>query len=553
MKRYFCLMLHGHIPYVKKAGVWPFGEEWLLEGILETYIPLLEMLDGFHNVLHKDNKIRITLGLTPVLVEQLKDDYFKSRFVEYATDRIQRAKSDKERFAKAHQIQLESLADFYMKLFEHRLNYYEGISGDIVGKFSELQKSGCVEIITSAATHAYLPLLKRDSSILAQIKIGVETYKKYFGVEPSGFWLPECAYRGGYSVSYPADGKVYYKRSIDEFLAEFGLKYFVVDSHTLEGGETFPYFNGQIDLAKNNTIPVTSFKTTLCAYKLKSGVVVLGRNRKTGMLVWSADIGYPGDGDYREFHKKDSVSGLNYWRVTSKSVDLGQKELYIPENAKARIEENSEHFKDILCEIFNTSKVLDTAAVGVIAPYDAELYGHWWFEGVEWLKKTLKKVSNSGILVDTVSKYLSSATPKLIEEIPESSWGDGGGHYIWLNKDTMWMWDIIGECEKQIEKLVDDYDIRTDKDDFKKAILNQIAREKLLLEASDWPFLVTTRQAKEYSESRFLAHYNRFVTLTDMFYKEKLSREEVQKFEQISAVDSLFADINFKDFVKREP
>ncbi len=541
MKKYFCLVLHSHIPYTKRAGVWPFGEEWVLEGMLETYIPLLEMLEG---IAASGKKIKITVGITPVLAEQLADEYFKSRFLTYARDKLKRAQDDINRFNRSRQEQLESLARFYKKLFEKRLNYFERISGDLIGGFSRMQKERRLEVITSAATHSYLPLLSRDSSISAQIKVGVESYKKHFGAEPDGIWLPECAYRPAYNV------EGYYKKGIDEFLAENNLKYFFVDSHAIEGGETSRYIGTDINVVKPETM-----RTTFNSYVLKSGVYVLGRNKKVGMLVWSSEWGYPGDGNYREFHKKDSVSGMQYWKITSQKTDLGAKELYIPEIAAARVEENSEHFKEKIRELLSDFSKNKEKSLVVIAPYDTELYGHWWFEGIDWLRRTLKKILLSGINILSVNDYLNSCKSDLMIELPESSWGDGGGHYVWLNKDTRWMWEIIHKSEKLLEKTISDYEDKRipNNEPLRKKTLDQILREKLLLESSDWPFLVSTWQAREYSEKRFLSHYNRFLTLSDIMYKKSITRADEQILESISANDSLFPDIDYRYFRKREP
>ncbi|MDO8734990.1 MAG: 1,4-alpha-glucan branching protein, partial [Elusimicrobiota bacterium] len=451
----FCFVLHSHLPYVKKAGVWPFGEEWLLEGMLETYLPLLDVLYQL-----RDEKIpyKIVVGITPILAEQLADDYFKKRFEEFVSDKIRRADFDIEKFTNRHQHNYKHLAELYKHSFEKILdNFRNKYNRNIIAAFKKLQDEGYVEIITSAATHGYLPLLSRDSSIYAQLKIGIDIYEKHFGRKPKGIWLPECAYRPEKFVKITKN-ESYRRPPIDEFLAVEGVEYFIVDGHAITGGQAFAGWkrNGAYDDIKSPVVDYSkkTSKTTMFPYLTKSGVVAFGRNFETGLQVWSGEHGYPADGNYREFHKKDCDSGLQYWKITSTKIDLGLKEIYNPGNVSSRINENTDHFNWLVestLSVFSS----DSGNEGiVVAPYDTELLGHWWFEGIEWLRQVLIKISkNPNVEITMLSEYLKNHPPKYVAEIPESSWGDGGGHYVWLNSNTNWLWTYIHDAEVQMEDI----------------------------------------------------------------------------------------------------
>jgi len=565
---FFCLLLHAHIPYVKKAGVWPFGEEWLLEGMLETYIPLVR--DLIYGLIlperRKGKDIGLTLGITPVLADQLSDDYFKIRFIEFTRDKIRRAKSDIDRFSRSRQMALESLARWYARILESRLEYFESIKGDLIKEIRLAAQEGAVEVITSAATHSYLPLLARDSSIYAQVKTGIDFHTSIFGMKPQGFWLPECAYRSRYYME-KENGEKILRKGLDEYLAMEGIRYFFVDTHAVEGGMPPESYTVNEGGAKTSTSKPLNGNSSLRVYRARSsGVYVLARHRHTGMLVWSADVGYPGDGDYREFHKKDSVSGLQYWRVTSKNVDLGGKEIYNPAAAMKKVLEHSLHFKNVIETTFKRAVEAGIEQpLGIVAPYDAELYGHWWGEGINWLSKLFSHIierNDTDIIASTVSEYINSIGKTPVIDVPESSWGSGGGHYIWFNQETRWMWELIKECE---DIMIDTANIHYNRSNgqydspmekMKNRILAQMVREKFLLESSDWEFLVTTAQARQYAQKRFLAHYNRFKKLRELFLRGngnnknskgnnhvgRFSDDEIRFIEAVSATDSIFRD-----------
>jgi 1,4-alpha-glucan branching enzyme len=229
----FTFVLHSHLPYCRMAGRWPHGEEWLHEAASETYIPLL---DALYDLKQEGCSFKLTLGLTPILVEQLADALVLDHLDEFIEDKIHRAQKDVERFAKAGEEHLLHLAKFYLDRYQKiHCSFHDRFARNIVSAFKSLQDEGYIEIVTSAATHAYLPLMNRDSSIYAQLKIGKESYKRHFGISPSSVWLPECGYRPAiYATSHR---KRYKKPGLETFVAELGMSCFFAETHLVEGGE----------------------------------------------------------------------------------------------------------------------------------------------------------------------------------------------------------------------------------------------------------------------------------------------------------------------------
>ncbi len=556
----FTFVLHSHLPYCRMAGRWPHGEEWIHEAMAETYVPLLNAL---YDLREEGVDYRLTLSLTPVLAEQLADADIGRHFLHYLEGEILAAERDIPRFGEMGNDHLEYLARFYYQYYSQvRDSYLNRFGRDLITAFRRLQDEGYLEIITSAATHGYLPLLARDSSIYAQLRVGVESHRRLFGRPPRAVWLPECAYRPAY---VDEDGTV--RPALEEFLAPLGLTCFFVETHAIEGGRPVGKAAGEVAIGpyglitRPYVIPTSAEAgpggTTFQAYYVVGSarglteppVAVIGRNNRTGQQVWSADMGYPGDADYREFHKKDDESGLQYWRVTGPKVDLGAKDYYHPDWAEGKVHGHAQHFaglvEQLLCEYHAQS-----GKYGLIsANYDTELFGHWWFEGITWIKEVLRKLAASEVVdLTTASAYVAENPPEEVMVVPESSWGVGGTHWTWDNPETHWMWPLIHEAERRMERLVKRYPQAGGE---ALIALNQAARELLLLESSDWPFLVTTGQAKQYAAERFHSHLSRFQQLADMLEAGAVA-EARARAEELYELDKLFPDLDYRWLRERQ-
>ncbi len=556
----FAFVLHSHLPYVRKAGRWPHGEEMIHEAIAETYIPLL---DALYDLKEEGYEPKLTIGLTPILMEQLADGDVLNHFDLYLEERLSLIENDVGRYSQgetAHD-HLLYLAKFYRDWYQDIVRSFRGRYGrDLVGAFRRLQDEGHLDILTSAATHAYLPLIDRDSSIYGQLKSGVEAYRRHMGRAPRGIWLPECGYRPPYMRE--EGGVAYYKPGLEEFLAELNLGYFFTDTHVIEGGRMVGKVMGDVigaygGVPKRQWVPLSddlpqvAKGTTFRPYYVRSGqVAVFGRDESTGLQVWSASHGYPGDFLYREFHRKDDRSGLQYWRITGARVELGYKDFYDPERAFNQVGMHVDHFVSLVRNRLAYFQ-FETGQFGlVVSAYDTELFGHWWFEGIAWIKGVLKALhDHPEVELTMAGHYLDEHPPQEVFSLPESSWGEGGGHWTWLNPRTEWMWPLIQQAQWKMEQLVDRH---PQAQDDLRDVLNQAARELVLLESSDWPFLISTGQAHEYASGRFQQHLARFNHLAAIAESGAVSEGDRQFLATIAELDNPFPNIDYRAFARRE-
>jgi 1,4-alpha-glucan branching enzyme len=543
--KYFSLVLHSHIPYVLAHGSWPHGMDWLYEAAAETYLPLL---DVFERLAAEGISARTSVSFTPVLMEQLKDPVFVKGFDEYLRMKAAIAADDGVHFERTGKAELQSLAAFWAARYRKLLEDFRGrAGGDIIGAFRSLQDRGHIEVLTSAATHGYLALLSRDESVRQQVRQGLHTYRKHFGREPLGFWIPECAYRPGYDWKNPlCDGDAYRRRGLDEILGQEGLRYFFVDAHLLKGGEAkgvyidrFPalkllwekYRDAYRPAAASNCDPYSAYAAH------PSGLPFFARDDVSGSQVWSRDMGYPGDGDYLEFHKKHYPGGMRYWRVTSDAADLGLKEPYDPARTESRAEDHAAHFVSVL-----EATLADRDSGVIAALYDTELFGHWWFEGPEWIYRVVKKLQAGPVRPETAGAALEALPPTAAVALPEGSWGKGGFHWIWLNEDTAWIWRKIYRLEAAAAELTPRLA------GLDRRLLRQFFREKFLLESSDWPFLVSTWSARDYAEIRAAEHYERALTLLDWLQAgQALGPSEISLLEVFESEDRIFDEVVLPD------
>jgi 1,4-alpha-glucan branching enzyme len=558
----FTFMLHSHLPYARQAGMWPHGEEWVHEAIAETYVPLLSVLFDLRD---EGVPFRLTIGITPVLAEQLADPLIVGHFVGYAAERSARAAQDVERFEQAGDAVMRDLARFYHHWYARVLtSFQDRFHGDLLAAFRTLQDEGFVEIATCAATHGYLPLLARDSSIHAQLRTGVETYQRHFGRAPQAIWLPECAYRP--AILEEEDDRTVRRPGLESFLAEEGLLVFFSETRTVEGGRPVgladpgtvgPYGMVARRYASSVTRPTGDEQlapgTSLLPYWVGDApgqVAVLARHERTGQQVWSATFGYPGDFVYREFHRKDGESGLQYWRITGAGVDLGAKEPYDPARAADQVGLHASHYVHLVEQELREFHDRTGGFGSITAAYDTELFGHWWFEGVDWLKAVLRGLAAiASIELSTASRIVETHPPRAVLSLPESSWGAGGGHYTWLNDETAWMWPMIHDAERRMEALVAH---APDAQGDQRAVLDQAARELLLLQSSDWPFLVTTGQAKEYAVERFREHLGRFDQLAALAEAAQFSDEDMTFLAALRERDNPFPTVDYRDWAARQ-
>lgn len=570
----FAFVLHGHLPYVLSHGRWPHGTDWLCEAAAETYLPIQKAL---RDLMAQGLEPKLTMGLSPVLTEQLADSSFWKEFNSYLNQKIEAAAADIAEFERLDQPQMQTNAQFWEKFYASTREHFEAIGRNIVGEFRRLQDEGILEIITCGATHGYYPLLSRDESLQVQTKMAVRAHERHFGRKPRGIWLPECAYRPRYEwtppVSFDGDESPRLRKGTDEFLSENGLEFFIIDSALLRGGRSVGVYIDRFDALKTlwhrferqyrpraedkNKTPREVYLVS-SAPEGKKPVAVFTRDPDTGLLVWSGEHGYPGDGNYLDFHKKRFPGGHRYWAVTSSKSDLADKVEYVRQSALGRLEENSDHFVGKVEEILTDYNSSSGRSGLLVAPYDAELFGHWWFEGVDFLKASLEKFCRSDkVNLTFLSEDLDRRKPDSVISIPEGSWGEGNHHYIWLNNQNDWTWKHIYECEEIMCARAKQLQDRTEEGDGQLSeVVTQMGRELMLMSASDWQFLISTFAARDYAEMRLTEHFEDFKRLDAMAKKlvggESLTEGEKHFFQQCSIRDSLFPDLDTSWFAAVE-
>lgn len=527
-KGYLILILHAHLPYIRHPEHEYFLEEnWLYEAITESYMPLIDVFD---RLLNDNIDFRITLSLSPTLVEMFNDSFLRERYLRYINNLIEL--SEKELLRNRGDISFEPLARMYNNRFKRvKFLYEESCKKDLTAAFRRLGETGKVEIITTAATHSYLPVLSiYPQAVRAQIMVAKENHIKNFGKAPAGIWLPECGYYNG----------------ADSLLAEAGIRFFFMDTHGILNGTPTPRYG--------------AYKPVACP----SGVIAFGRDIESSKQVWSSIEGYPGDFAYRDFYRDagfdlpidylkphihpDGIrtyTGIKYYRITGKTED---KMPYVREQALAKAEEHAENFmlsKKRQIEFLYNNVGFKPA---ITAPYDTELFGHWWFEGPDWLDSLMRKIARAPDVFRTItpSEYLSEDHELQSIEPSMSSWGYKGYNEVWLNSSNSW---IYRHLHRAVEKMTELANMFPRADGLLKRALNQAAREILLSQHSDWAFIIKTGAAAEYASKRLSEHIDRFNGLYAVIRKGDINEARLLEIEN---KDKLFPEIDYRVYSDSE-
>jgi 1,4-alpha-glucan branching enzyme len=400
------------------------------------------------------------------------------------------------------------LVDFWRNRLIRLRQLFRDTDGNIVTAFRALESAAQIEIIGSAATHGYLPLLARDESIRLQLAVGVSEHRRIFGRAPAGCWLPECAYRPrGPWDPWPTAPRMGMRRGIEEHLADAGFQYFFVDAHLAAAGRPLglsgdPAGDPTVHAPAAQASPSEPLRSPYRAYRVAHGpVVAYVRDPRASMQVWSRFEGYPGDEWYLEFHKMRWPGGLKLWRVSGPQVDLGAKQPYNPDAASDRARGHAKHFAYLLAGIA-AGQSQNREAV-VVAPFDTELFGHWWFEGPEFLGDMYQALTRQpSVHPATGAGHLRDHPARAAIRLPWGSWGANGDSSMWLSDQTAWTWERLWPLEQSF------WDVAHQAlgQPSARPVLAQAARELLLAQSSDWQFIISTGAAADYAERRFLEH-----------------------------------------------
>jgi 1,4-alpha-glucan branching enzyme len=548
--------------------------EWLHEAAAETYLPLLRLLAN----LERDGiRFNCNLNLSPILLEQLAHPVFIAEFPKYVTRKIVAAREDEAFFIQSGEIQYAETARLWHRFFTQALQDFERLGHSIISGFRHFNDIGMIDIITCAATHGYMPLLGTDESVRAQIRTAVDTHIHHIGEHPKGIWAPECGYRPAGLWNYPvpnADGSptppAFRRIGIEQALAESNLDFFFVDTHLIEESRSAPSpyelrdgSDSSVKAAEQSErLSKTSKPTDRQLYQPyfvngpytgqgRAGdltpTTVFPRDPLTGIQVWSGDIGYPGDGAYLDFHKKRWPGGHRYWRVTGTRVDMADKQPYFAQQAAERVKAHADHYVHLVREALQSSFNAETPPI-LCSPFDAELFGHWWFEGAMWLEAVARKLHESGSEIQLIScsEYLKKHAPASSIAMHEGSWGSEGDNHVWMNPETSWTYTHIYPAELYTRDMCTAGHWRTSPLGLR--IAKQLCRELLLLESSDWQFLITTGAARDYAEIRFLTHNDQFNEVKAIYQAFEangvIAPKQETRLAEIELRDGVFANID---------
>ncbi|MFH1067633.1 MAG: 1,4-alpha-glucan branching protein domain-containing protein [bacterium] len=522
---YLSLVLHAHLPFVRHPEYDEFLEEdWLYEAITETYIPLINMMDG---LLDDGVDFRLTMSLTPPLCAMLRDPLLQDRYVRFLERLIELTKKeiDRTRFDQP----FHELAWFYHHRLQNcRYVFCDKYGKNLVGAFRKFQDAGKLEIITCGATHGFLPLMTDyPESIRAQIMVARDDYRECFGRDPRGIWLPECAYVPG----------------VEKFLQEAEIRWFIIDTHGVLYAEPRPRLG------------------VFAPIFTRSGPAAFGRDMDSSKQVWSAKEGYPGDGEYRDFYRDvgfdleydyirpyiqsnglRKFTGIKYHRITGRTHN---KEPYRPWAARERAAMHAGNFMfNRERQIEHLSRTLKTKPI-IISPYDAELFGHWWFEGPEFLNFLFRKIAYDQNVFSTITpgEYLIYHNTHVVATPSASSWGNKGYWEVWLEGSNNWIYPHLhvaaGRMTELARKFRDCYG-QTER------AMKQAARELLLAQSSDWAFIMKTGTMVPYAVKRTKDHLMRFTRLYDQIMSNQIDEAFLGNCEWR---DNIFPNINWRYYI----
>ena len=525
---YLALVLHAHLPYVRHPEHEHFLEEqWFFQAMTETYIPLAHVFEG----LGRDGiDFRLTLSLSPPLVAMMRDPLLLDRYarqldrlVELGHREVERTRGDGA---------FQPLAQMYRDRMVGVRNTFRRYEGDIPRALRAFQDAGTLELITCNATHMFLPLADRNWAVChAQIELAAREHEQRFGRRPRGMWLAECGFMPG----------------VDGLLRESGIRYFFVDTHGLLFADRRPVYG--------------VYAPVYCP----TGVAAFGRDVESSKQVWSAEAGYPGDGVYRDFYRDigydleldyirpyvhpDGIrhdTGFKYYRITDRQTPLDRKAPYDPHAAWERAAQHAGNF------LFNRERQVEFLADRmdrppiVVAPYDAELFGHWWFEGPMFLDFLFRKMQYDQDIVApiTPSEYLARHPTNQVATPCASSWGYKGYAEVWLNGSNDW---VYRHLHKMGERMVELARRHPDARGLRRRALDQAARELLLAQASDWTFIMKTGTVTQYAVRRVGDHVSRFNALYDALLTGSINEPWLKDLEER---DNPFPDFDYRIYTR---
>jgi 1,4-alpha-glucan branching enzyme len=515
------LLLHAHLPFVREPSFDRFLEEnWFFEAMAETYLPIIQMLNRLEE---KGVPGTLNFSVSSALLAMLTDKLLLTRFSAHLHKQLELIEREKVRFQ--GNSELMEVVDFYYRRQLALINTWERDCGcEIIPALKRLEQIGKINLLTCVGTHPFLPAYQNDiEAIRLQLKITVRAFEEAFGKKPRGLWLPECGYFEG----------------LDAILAEFGFKYFFLETHGVLLAKPAPKYG------------------VFSPIKTPAGLYCMGREQSSSMEVWSRKTGYPGHPEYREFfrdiaHERESEylgdyflsagtpieTGLKYYRITGSE----NKEIYRPWNALRLVEDHARLFvANREATVSNLLPNMDGNKVSILCPYDAELFGHWWFEGPLFIEKMFERAASSSVVeMASFEESMREPADTDVHNPIFSSWGEGGFGDVWMNDEVAFQYPMFFRMRKMMDDLKSRISnagnavgtARGSKNATAKRFLAQMARELVLFQASDWAFMIHNNSAADYARARLNGHYENLSALYKEAVKANPDTKLLKKLEQ---------------------
>jgi len=484
-------------------------EAWLFDAIWGAYLPLHEVLASAE----PHRAPLLTLSLSPTLLEMFADRGLRRRFLDHV-DGLERLAS--------------RVAPAWVPRFREARAAYERVDHDLARAFVKLGDEGRVELITTAATHAFLPSLKTGAAVRAQLRLGLRAFEAHTRTTSAGLWLPECGF----------------DPRIDADLACAGVRYSVLDAHGLQFGEPRPPF----DVYR----PVLS----------PSGVAYFARELDASEAVWSRTRGFPGDPVYREFHRdvgfEAAPDALGEWTLPGgarRSTGLKPHAIgggtYDPAAAADRAREHAAKFVASAAERLTGVARAGVPRPVIVAPFDAELFGHWWYEGPAFLAEVLRLLArpSSSVHASSLGSILDADDSLALSMPAPSTWGEGGFARTWVGassdaaKNPASLLRHVHRAEVRL--LEADAIVRdTLASNKRRRARIQAIKELALLEASDWAFMLHVGRNAPYGEKRVRLHASRVDRLAGLTTTESWTPEDERFLRDVEQASPLFASLD---------
>ncbi len=505
------LLLHAHLPFVREPSFDRFLEEnWFFEAMAETYLPIIQMLNRLEE---KGVPGTLNFSVSSALLSMLTDKLLLTRFSAHLHKQLELIEREKIRFQ--GNSELMEVVDFYYRRQLALINTWERDCGcEIIPALKRLEQIGKINLLTCVGTHPFLPAYQNDvEAIRLQLKITVRAFEDAFG-------KPECGYFEG----------------LDNILAEYGFKYFFLETHGVLLAKPAPKYG------------------VFSPVKTPAGLYCMGREQSSSMEVWSRKTGYPGHPEYREFfkdiaHERESEylgdyflaagahieTGLKYYRITGSE----DKKIYRPWNALRLVEDHARLFvANREATVSSLLPNMDGNKVSILCPYDAELFGHWWFEGPLFIEKMFERAASSSVVeMASLEDSIREPADKDVHKPIFSSWGEGGFGEVWMNDEVAFQYPMFF----RMRKMMDDLKLRiskvagnarSSKNATAKRFLAQMARELVLFQASDWAFMIHNNSAADYARARLNGHYENVCALYKEAVKANPDTKLLKKLEQ---------------------